>query len=222
MGTSGMNILTRAFAGLVALLALAGCNTLTTDKPIGAAPETEMDARLVGAWKFLDLPSQKESMGHAYGFFLPEKDNAGFRVVAAVWPDKLGESGDDITLDGLTGKAGKHWFLNIKHIVTDGKPEEHEAPGYQMFLYRFDADGTLRLFGVSDAGFEKLEADVDRGRIEGVVTIHGMGTDREGKPIKSLNVEITAEQKDLDAYFAENADAIFTEPAYVLKRATLP
>ena len=217
-----MNVLTRAFAGLVALAALAGCSTLTMDKPIGASPQTQMDARLTGAWTFVDLPNQKEELGHGYCFFLPEKDNAGFRVVAVGWSDKKNESGGEISIDALTGKAGDHRFLNFRHVVNDGKPEQPETDDWQAFLYRLDSDGTLRAFRASDAGFEKLKADVDRGRIQGAVTIHGMGTDSDGRPIKSYAVELTAEQKDLDAYFAANADAIFTDPVYVLKRVTLP
>lgn len=214
-----MPLLARAIAFITLLLCLSGCDSVYTDNPVGAAPQTETDARLTGGWKFVIPPDQqKESPGEqAYCFFLPQKDG-GFRGVMPAWSTGKTSDSADIAFQALTGKAGDHWFLNLQHIVSDGKPDKDEPSGYRPYRYRIDADGMLHIFDWSPEGLEKLETDIEQGRLEGTVTIVGRGTDADGKPIKTTKIEITADQKALDAYFAANAARVFDKPVFALRR----
>ncbi|HTW36036.1 MAG TPA: hypothetical protein VMD53_15565 [Rhizomicrobium sp.] len=207
-------------AALACLLMLAGCDSIYTDNPIGTSPETQTDTRLIGGWKFVIPPEDlKKSPGEQvfYCFFLPQK-RGGFRGVMATWSTGKTSDSGDFAFEALTGKAGDHWFLNLRHIVTDGKADEDEPPGYRPYRYRIDDDGALRVFDWSPEGLRKLEADIEQGRIRGTVTIDGMGTDDNGKPVRTTNIQITADQQALDAYFAENAARIFDKPVFTLNR----
>lgn len=202
---------------LACLLMLVGCNSIYTDNPIGAGQRMETDARLTGGWKFVIPQGEQKSPGEeAYCFFLPAKED-GFRGILISWSGKKGAS-SDIAFEALTGKAGDNWFLNLQHIVADGKPGKDDLPGYRPYRYRIDADGTLHVFDWSPEGLLKLEADIEQGRIKGTVTIGGMGTDGNGKPVKTTNILITADQQALDAYFAESGAKIFDKPAFILQR----
>jgi hypothetical protein len=212
-----MNAPVRIAAIFACLLLLAGCDSISTDKPIGASPETQTDARLIGEWTFVFPPDEKMAADErGYGFFLPQKDG-GFRGVAVAWSAATKQDSGDLSFNALTGKAGDFWFLNVQNIANDGKPDNGQPRGYRPYLYRIE-DGTLRIFEWSPEGLEKLTTDIEQGRLEGTVTVSGRGKDPSGTTMKTTTIEISADQKALDAYFAANADKIFTKRTFTLKR----
>jgi hypothetical protein len=179
-----------------------------------------MDARLIGGWKAVGpLDEQKRSPGEqVYFFVLPAKKNAGFRGVLIGWNKTKTSDSTDLAVDAVTGKAGDQWFFNVRNVFDEDKPDKDGLPGYRPYRYRVDADGSLEVFDWSPNGLQKLRADIEQGRIKGTVTIGGMGTDENGKPVKTTNIQITADQQALDAYFAENATRIFDKPMFTLRR----
>jgi len=209
----------KSFAAAAVFLMLSGCDTLTTDNPIGVNDATQTDAQLFGTWKMTAPQAKAEPKeGKAYAFLLPRKDG-GLNAVLVGWNRDYSDSGT-ITLEILTGSAGGFHFLNGTSFVEDGKPDS--STNYWPALYRFDADGSLRLFKISDDGLKIVADAVESHRLAGTVTKHSLVSGDKSEANATMDIAITADQKSLDAYFAVNAGKIFTDPLYTLKRVELP
>jgi len=209
----------KILVAIVLFLALSGCDSLTVDNPIGTSDGALGDSRLVGAWKLTAMQSKDASAeGTAYAFFLPRKEG-GFNAVLVGWKRDNSES-DYYALKILTGQAGSSNFLNVVPIVDDGKVED-KMDGYWPVLYRIDGNGFLQTYKLSDDGLKFVESAINDHRLGGAVTKHELYRDAKGVASESTEIEITADQKSLDAFFAANASRIFTEPLYTFKRADL-
>jgi hypothetical protein len=209
----------KMLVAIVLFLALSGCDTLTTDNPIGTSDVAPGDGRLVGAWKLSAMQSKDPSAeGSAYAFFLPRKEG-GFNAVLVGWKRDNSES-DYYALKILTGQAGGSNFLNVVPIVEDGKVEE-KMDGYWPVLYRIDGNGILQTYKCSDDGLKFVESAINDHHLGGTVTKHELYKAAKGGSSESTEIEITADQKSLDAFFTANASRIFTEPLYTFKRADL-
>jgi hypothetical protein len=209
----------KMLVAIVLFLALSGCDTLTVDNPIGTSDGAPGDSRLAGAWKLTAMQSKDASAeGTAYAFFLPRKEG-GFNTLLVGWKRDKSES-DYYALKILTGQAGGSNFLNVVPIVEDGKVED-KMDGYWPVLYRIDGNGFLQTYKCSDDGLKYVESAIEDHRLGGTVAKHELYKDANGSPGESTEIEITADQKSLDAFFAANASRIFTDPLYTFKRADL-
>jgi hypothetical protein len=211
-----LGVVKRVVVACVLALALAGCDTLATDNPIGTTKQTQTDPRLIGQWSLETGKSGGSRNVRAYGFFLPRVEG-GYHVVLVGWGTKASDSGTT-EFDAVTGVAGGSWFLNTQNYLHDGKPDEKQPAGYQPLSYRFDSDGTLNVSRWSDAGLHKLQEAIEKGEIAGDVTISISGSGTGGQPIKSIHVHISAEKHAQDAFFATHAAEIFSLPVAVLRR----
>jgi hypothetical protein len=182
-----------AFALGLALL----CGCTTTDNPIGISGGAQVDARLVGGWKgvFADQYSDKVKYQVV---FLPGEKGALAAIVAG-WTL---EGGQWAVYEVVAGRAGDHTVLNMRSVIENGAPAR-ETSAYIPSLYRFEPDGSLRLFMLS----EQAVADaIQSGRLAGTMGTGQLATNR-----------ITADPQSLDDFFAEAAPALFTEPYAVLQ-----
>jgi hypothetical protein len=172
---------------------LAACYP-TSENPIGvSAGPTALDARLTGVWKGR-IGTDKDAT--AYLFAFPRE---GGRLEAMLLhPSATDDKGDWTTVSLTPGKAGTANILNAKLVLDNGAPAREGTVDYTPVLYRFDPSGELRLFVLD----EKALADaVRQNRIAGTVKESSLGND----------VRLTADAKTLDAFFAANAAALFTE-----------
>jgi hypothetical protein len=193
-----MTMLARAGALIVALL-LAACYP-TSEHPIGSSGAMMPDARLLGVWK--GMPKDPKD-GPTYIFFLPRKDKLEAMMIA---PPHGDDKGGWMNFAVWTGKAGKHDFLNGQTLLDDGNPPKDANKDYTPVFYRFDADGTLRLFVLGDAA---IEAAIKKGEIKGDIKENSFGDD----------IRITADAKAVDAFFASHdPKTLFTEVLGVYRR----
>lgn len=207
----------------VLLTLLSACNSLRTDNPIGASTEYGLDKRLIGAWRMVDPRRDDKIPDHGAGFmFLLPLKEGGLHGVIESWTFKAPRS-DSLEFDVTPGMAGDNLFANVRRLSENGEASEPEPSDYLPFLYRFEADGTLSVWGWSDDGLNMIKDSIENGRLMGTVTIQSYGPDDQGQAMKpSIGISITADQKSLDAFFARNGRAIFTERKYSFRRIELP
>ena len=194
-----MTVFARLGAFLIAAL-LAACYP-TTQQPIGSSTPQTADARLAGGWK--GAPKDPKD-GPNYLFFLPRKDN-NFEAVM-VYPAHGDDKASWMSFALSTAKVGKNDFINGQVVLDDGQPSKDADKNYTPVWYRFDKDGTLRLFMLDE---KAMEAAIAKGEIKGDVNKSTFGDD----------VNITADAKTLDAFFASHdPNTLFTDPLGTYRR----
>jgi hypothetical protein len=188
-----MNTMLRVVALTIALAALGACTTVSTHHPIGIANGEANDTSIMGSWKFIS----KDMNDTAFAFILsqPAGGIRGVLVVASEnewWEAEI-----------VAGKAGDHGMLNVRPLRKNGDPVEggDKIEGYYPLRYSVGADGNIALFLWSD---DAMKDAVRQGRIAGTATASG--------------IVLTAESKELDAFFAQMAPVIFPMPYATLER----
>jgi len=201
-----MNAPIRLFA-IAALAGLAACSSLTTDNPIGGSVPGQPDPRLIGVWKV----TQNESKGQAgYMFVSPAKDGSTLHVVFVGW--SATQPSDKMEFDAVTANLGGEAFVNVNHVIENGKAAtKQELDGYMPFAYKFDKDGTLVILDRSDAGVKLIQNAIAKHQLAGKATTSNTGGSGKSKGITTTNIHLSANQKSLDAFFAANGKAIFTD-----------
>lgn len=189
-----------ARAGALILAALLAACYPTTQTPIGSTGPTTPDVRLLGVWK--GMPKDPKD-GPDYLFFLPRKDRLEAIVV---YPAKGDDKGSWMSFAVWCGKAGSNNFLNGQQLLDDGIAPKDANKDYTPVFYRFDKDGTLRMFVL---GEKPIEDAIAKGEIKGEVKKNSFGDD----------VRITADAKMMDAFFAtHDPKTLFTDPLGVYRR----
>lgn len=212
-----MRTLVRLFA-IVALTALSACSNLTSDNPVGGSMPSRPDARLVGVWKV----TQNEQKGEAgYMFVSPTKDGAALHVVFVGW--SATEPSETLEFDVTTTSLGGLAFVNLDHFVENGKPASpKEINGYVPYVYKFDKDGTLVILDHTDAGMKLIKTAIDKHRLAGKADTHDTGANGKPSGISTTDIHLSASQKSLDAFFAVNAKAIFTDSVDTFQPVKVP
>jgi hypothetical protein len=196
----GISMTMFARAGVLFLAALLAACYPTTQTPIGSTGPKTPDVRLLGVWK--GTPKDPKD-GPNYLFFLPRKDKL---EAVMVYPAKDDDKGGWMSFEVRTGKAGSNDFLNGIELLDDGEAPKDTSRDYTPVYYRFDKDGTLRLFVL---GEDQIENAISKGEIKGEVKKNSFGDD----------VRITADAKIVDAFFAtHDPKTLFTDPLGVYRR----
>ena len=173
-----MNSLLRALALLATLALASACVTSTV--PVGTSQGGPIDMRLVGMWK-----GELENGGpdkNFYLFIFPGRDETGLE---AAYRNLDRNDWESFRL--ITGTTGDVTFANFQPIAADG----HEPPppdGYAPFVYRFQPNGSVRLFGESERAREVVSDAIAKGSLAG---------ENSGESSR-----ITADPATLDAFFA--------------------
>ncbi len=189
---------------IAALAALSACGDLTSDKPLGGSSANHADAHLIGVWK---LTTNTEPGQAGYLFMSPRKDGSALHAVFMGW--SATQPTERLEFDVTTGVAGGNTFVNIDHLVEADKPAEKMPPGYLPFVYRFAADGTLVIYDQTDDGMKLIKAAIDKHRLAGKVTMRNI--DAKTKAAATMDIHLSSDQRTIDAFFAANAKAIFTD-----------
>jgi hypothetical protein len=190
-----MNLLLRAAALTIALTLLAACASVTTVNPIGVSKGEVSDDRLMGSWKF--IPSSKDVKGEAYAFLLARETGGISGLVVISSENEWWEA------DLVAGKAGDHSLLNVRPLKKNGVDVEggDKIEGYFPLRYSVGADGNITLFIWSP---DAMKDAVQQGRIAGRAS--------------TTDIVLTAKPDELDAFFANMAPVIFSEPYATLER----
>lgn len=187
-------------AVLLCAVLLAACYP-TTREPIGSTGAMTADARLVGGWKAINEEAKDEP---TFLFFL--RRDADKLECLLVTADKGDKKGEWMSFEALTGKAGAHAFLNGRTLLDDGKKPADANTDWTPVHYRFDADGTLRLFTLDE---KAIGAAIKKGEIKGEIKEGSLGDE----------VRITAEAKAVDAFFAgRDPKTVFKQTLGVYRR----
>jgi hypothetical protein len=188
-----------------AMLFLAACLPVTTKNPVGSTAGFKQDPALLGLWKGEPDKSKPPEDG----------DRPGYLAFL--------NSGEDGTMTGLLiapGKGSGDWgyyklrpttlganhYLNAWAVMNNDHPADpDEAKSDFLLLYRIGKNGKLTLYLLDE---DATRAAIKAGRIKGVVDPGSMG-----------DVHITAEPKDLDAFFAgRQGAALFVKPFAVMQK----
>ena len=160
-----MRALGRVLALLCLTAALAGCYP-TSERPIGVSGTPAADQRLLGRWTG-QIGTGKDT---ASLYVFPREK--GQLEALLVHPAAKDDKGGWTTASLLPGKAGAVNILNAKLVLDDGAPAKEGTKDYTPVMYRFDADGTLRLFMLGD---KALEVAIRQGRIAGTIKENSFG-----------------------------------------------
>src|SRR5882672_463851 len=171
-----MKTILRALAFFVAVSILGGCTTVTTDHPIGMSGGTQLDARLIGGWKVLPADQKTQPL---YAFFLPRKEG-GLQAVLIGWDKTRLDDSGWATYEILTGRVGDYLIINGRPLLDNGEPASSTpaGSGYWPLLYRFEVDGTVKMFagGTADA-IDAIKKAIRNGRIARTIEEHGQSSD---------------------------------------------
>lgn len=188
---------------IAALMALAACGNLMTDKPIGGLSADHADARLIGVWR---ATTNTEAGEAGYMFVSPRKDGHALHAVIVGW--SATKPAERAEFDVATGTAGGSTFVNIDNVTASDNAMGKQPPGYLPFVYRFGADGSLLIYDLSGDGMSLIKAAIGKHRLAGKIT--PTYTDPKTKTAAGMEIHLTSDQRTIDAFFAANAKAIFT------------
>jgi hypothetical protein len=184
-----------------AALIVAACLPVTTRNPVGTTAGFKQDPALVGIWK---AEPDKESPGEPgyIAFLNSEEENTMTGIV--IDPGK--DTGDWSTYRLKPATLGGNRLINVWSVLNNGKPaDEDEAKADILILYQIGSDGRLTLRLLDE---DATKAAIQAGKIKGEIEPGNLG-----------DVHITAEPKELDAFFAtKEAAALFVKPLIVLDR----
>ena len=196
-----MKVLRIAFV-LAAALFAASCLPVTTDAPVGTTAGRGADPALIGTWKA--VPEKPNQGGPQFVHFIAGKDGA--MTVLLVDTGKRRSDGEWSVSSASAAVLGGRHYLNVRALSENGKPAEGaDAERNVPLLYRFDDDGTLRVFLIDE---DKAKAAIEAGTIEGRIEPGDYG-----------DVILTAPPAKLDALIAgDDGAALFTQKLLVLRR----
>jgi hypothetical protein len=190
---------------IAALMALAACSDLTTDKPIGGLSANHADPHLIGVWKLATNPQNGQA---GYLFISPRKEGDGLHAVFIGW--SASSQSQRLEFDATTGTAGGAMFANIDNMVASDNSIGTMPSGYMPFVYRFGADGSLLIYDHSDDGMKLIKGAVDKHRLAGKVTAKNVGGNAKVPTWDITDIHLTSDQRTIDAFFTANVKAIFT------------
>jgi len=196
-----MKVLRFALFAAAALI-VAACLPVTTKSPVGTTAGFKQDPALLGLWKAEpDKDSPEDKPGYI-AFLNAEEENTMTGII--IDPGK--ESGDWSTYRLRLAALGTNHLINAWGVLNNGKPtDEDEAKADVLLLYRFGKDGKLTLALLDE---DATRVAIKSGKIKGEIEPGDMG-----------DAHITAEPKELDAFFAtKEAAALFVKPLIVLDR----
>ncbi len=123
-------------AGLVLAILLAAC-VPESRHPLSNPGSAVVDQRLTGVWK------TKIDDETVIAHFL-EKSDGEMRIVAVAHKD--GGGGGWTTYSMFVSRLGDEWYMNVKFVGENGKPNEIEDPPYHLVRYRISEDGKLTIW----------------------------------------------------------------------------
>jgi hypothetical protein len=187
----------------MATLFVAACLPVTTKNPVGTTVGFKADPALVGLWRAEPDKSNKDDDKTGFIAFL-NAEAEGTMTGLMIAPAK--GAGDWGSYRLKPARLGANHYLNAWPVMNnDRAAEPNEAKSDFLLLYRFGKDGRLMLYLLNeDATRTAVKAGKIRGEIE---------------PGSSGDVHITADPKDLAAFFAsKQGAALFVKPFATMHR----
>jgi hypothetical protein len=185
-----------------AALIVAACLPVTTRNPVGTSVGFKNDPALVGLWKAEpDKDSPEDKPGYI-AFLNGDEDSTMTGIVL----DPGKDGGDWSSYNLKLATLGGNHLINVWSVLNNGKPADgDEAKADILMLYQLGKDGKLTLRLMDE---DSVKAAIQAGKIKGEI-----------EPGNTGDVRITAEPKDLDAFFAtKESAALFVKPLIVLDR----
>ncbi len=180
-----------------AALFAAACLPVTTKNPVGTTVGFKTDPALIGVWKGPGKPDQ----GDTYMAFLNGHD--GTMTALLFFPAEKNGDWDAYTLRAAL--LGKNHIMNANFAHSGGQVSAEEAKMTFPLLYEIRKNGSLALALLDE---KKVKDAIRSGRIEGKID-----------PGETGDVHITADPKQLDAFFAtKEATAFFAKKFAVMHR----
>ncbi|MDE2182909.1 MAG: hypothetical protein KGJ78_07800 [Alphaproteobacteria bacterium] len=187
------------FAAALLCVLLAGCLPVTSKTPVGTTTGLGADPALFGTWK--GHGPESNSTGDVYLHFVQDK-NGPFVAVMVGAPQGVG--GGWMAFDVRTSQLANNRYLNAVMTYSDNKPADGTMKD-ASFPLRYTLKGrTLTLYMLDE---DKIKAAIQSGKIAGTVEPGDFG-----------DVKITADAKELDAFFAAPESAQLFKVYMVLKR----
>jgi len=185
-----------------ATLFVAACLPVTTKNPVGTTASFKQDPALVGLWRAEPDKSNKDDKKGFIAFLNAEDDGTMTGLMIA--PAKGAGDWGSYRLKPTT--LGTNHYLNAWPVMNnDRAAEPDEAKSDFLLLYRFGKDGTLMLYLLNE---DATRAAIKAGKIKGEIEQGSSG-----------DVHITAEPKELDAFFAsKQGAALFVKPFAVMHK----
>lgn len=190
-------VLALIFAGLLA----AACLPVTTRYPVGTTIGLSADAALIGTWRVVPAPDQKQDKP---GYLHILSDGKGGLLAVLINPGNGTARGDLNVYAVSAAQLGALHIVNAHELYDiNGPAGEHDAANFPM-LYRFDGKRRLRMILIDEAA---AKAAVAAGQIDGTI---GAGDDPD--------IALTADPAKLDAFFASPAGAALFEHSQLVLR----
>jgi hypothetical protein len=190
----------RLVLAAVAALALAACYPPTTSHPVGSTVGFKGDPSLVGLWKARSTDPDNHTF--YYYHLLHAKDGS---MLALLVPGNGGEASDVMMFKLKTARFGNFGFLNARAMMDPEHEATDQPPGSVPVLYRFEANGTLKIF--------ILEEDATKNAIRAHKIAGTVGTSETDDAV------ITADGATLDNFFRGRTGlALFEKPFAILTK----
>jgi len=186
-----------------ATLFVAACLPVTTKNPVGTTVGFKADPALVGLWRAEPDKSNKDDDKTGFIAFLNAEED-GTMTGLMIAPAKGTGDWGSYRLKPTT--LGANHYLNAWPVMNNDRvAEPDEAKSDFLLLYRFGKDGRLMLYLLNE---DATRAAIKAAKIKGEI-----------EQASSGDVHITAEPKELDAFFAsKQGAALFVKPFAVMHR----
>ena len=197
-----MSSVLRALAVLVTLTLASACTEITTSIPVGTSHGGPLDMRLVGAWHAEPVKSapSDEQFEQFDVLISPSNDGTALQAI-----DVDVKTGDWEVYTLVTGRIGDLTFASIRRLTHNGVSAE--MPGHSSYwplVYRFDADGSVRVFDRSDEGAKSVADAI----VNEIIA---------GESIGDESAHITTDPATLDAFFGQMGTTVLNEPSFMLR-----
>ena len=187
----------RTVLSLAFALLLAGCLPVTSKTPVGTTSGLGTDPALIGTWH----GSNENKDGHVY-LHVTANGEQPFTLVLVSAEGK----DDPMLLQAKTAQLGQNRFLDVLTML-DGKGNDFKLSDFDggsvPVLYRI-VRNTLTLYMLDE---DKVKAAIAKGDIAGTVEKGDYG-----------DVQLTADAKTLDAFFAKPEAVKLFKVFLVLKK----
>ena len=195
-----MKVLRFALFAAAALI-VAACLPVTTKNPVGTSVGFKPDPALIGLWKAepdKDRPEDKPG----YVALLNGEDEG---TMTGIVFDPGKDGGDWSTYNLKLATLGANHLINVWSVLNNGKPADGDAKADILMLYQLGNGGKLTLRLMDE---DATKAAIQAGKIKGEI-----------EPGNTGDVRITADLKDLDAFFAKKGTAaLFGKPLFILTK----
>lgn len=190
---------------MAAALVSSGCAIPVSELPLSDEKTSTLDERLIGYWKYVPKDKDEEVPPAPY-LIGRTKDQPN--VLQMTWVELDDEKIAKVKQTPLyTTIIGDEYFISLTMDDVAGEKEAAKAP-FLIARYEVSDEGLAHLFLMKP---DEIAAAIEGGKLKGVVKRQRRSEGEDpNKPMPYNEIRITAEPKEMEAFFKTHVKTCFS------------